>query len=238
MNLKTIGLVMGIIGVILLLIVAIIGIVIGINSKNRTEIYNKDDSSDTEKKDAEGAEETNAFLLEMNMGLASFGVGLTMIGVGFAIAKDAKGNMAVLGVGLVAALILFLSFAVAIYSGIISKEKAEIWNKDDTSEKDDKRIEDIQENEAFLGPVNSFCGGFLFGSFGIVLALFTIVLGAFLSRKEKAQHIETITDKIRKQEQLISEIVNVQDVIIQLKNKGIDTREMEHLVNEAKGALR
>ncbi len=187
MNLKKIGLVMGIIGVILLLIATIIGIVIGMNSKNIAEIGNKDEPSKKEIKDAEDSQETNALLYELNTGLASFGIGLTMIGVGFAIAKNAKGNMAVLGVGLVAALILFLSFTVAIYSGVISKEQAEIYNKDDWSEKDGKRLDEIQENEAFLIPVNMFCGGFMTGSFGIVLALFTIVLGAFFAKGKKSK---------------------------------------------------
>lgn len=187
MNLKKIGLVMGIFGVFLLLIAAIIGIVVGMNSKNQAEVWNKDDPSEKEMKEVEGDEETNALLIDLNMGLGSFGVGLTMIGVGFAIAKDAKGNMAVLGVGLVAALILFLSFTVAIYSGVLSKERAELWNKDDMSEKDEKRKDEIQENEAFLGPANTFCGGFLYGSFGIVLALFTIVLGAFFAKGKKSK---------------------------------------------------
>jgi len=187
MNLKTIGLVMGIIGVVLLLVAAIIGIVIGMNSKNIAEIGNKDEPSNKEIKDAEDSEETNALLYDLNTGLASFGIGLTMIGVGFAIVKKAKGNMAVLGVGLVAALILFLSFTVAIYSGVISKENEEIWNKEEKSDKDWKRLDEIHENEVFLIPVNMFCGGFMTGSFGIVLALFTIVLGAFFAKGKKSK---------------------------------------------------
>lgn len=185
MNIKTFGLVFGILGVLLLLVAAIIGIVIGVNDRTIQVVGNKDDPSEADGDDVENAYKTNAFLRDFNNGLAAWGMGLLMIGVGMAIAKDSKGNTGVLIVGLVAGFIIFISFSMALYQGIITRQEVDIYLKDDRSDSDGDTLADINENQAFLAPTNNFCGGFIYGSFGIALALFTIVLGAFVSQGGK-----------------------------------------------------
>ena len=81
----------------------------------------------------------------------------------------------------------------------------------------------------------------LIGGCFLFVDLILIIIYSNLTRKsniEKAKFIDNLNEKINKQERFISEVVDVQDLIIRLKNKGIDTREMEHLVYEAKGALK
>jgi uncharacterized membrane protein len=81
----------------------------------------------------------------------------------------------------------------------------------------------------------------LIGGCFLFLNFILIIIYSNLTRKcniEKVKYIENLYEKIIRQERFISEVVDLQDLIIRLKNKGIDTREMEHLVYEAKGALK
>ena len=187
MDLRKTGLIFGIFGILLLFIAVIIGIIIGNNEQTQREIWNDYSTYDDRPKRAEDAEESNAFLINFNTGLCSFGIGLILIGIGFSLVKDARKNLSVLFTGGIAFLILFTSLIISIYEGTISREEIEIHNKDEETEKDIDREDEIEETQAFLGPFNQFFGGFLLGSLGIGLALFTIVLSVFRVNKSKKE---------------------------------------------------
>jgi len=188
MDMRKTGLVLGILGLFLLLIASIIGTIIGNNEQTEMEALNDPDigysNMPTRVKEAE---ESSAFLYSFNKGLSSFGIGLILIGIGFSLAKDAINNRSVILVGIIALIILFSSFIISAYEGMMSRERAEIRNKDDPTEKDRDRIDEIDEKQAFLSPFNEFIGGFFFGSLGIALALFTIVVSLSMRKKSKKE---------------------------------------------------
>jgi len=130
MNLKMIGIIIAIVGIVLLLVAFILGIVIGLNDQTTVAYYNMDDPTESDADDANAADESNALLMPINMGLSSFGMGLTFIGAGMALAKDNKGNMLAMIFGIVAAVILLIAFVISIYMGVINHEQAVIYNKD------------------------------------------------------------------------------------------------------------
>ena len=179
MNLKMIGIIIAIVGVVLLLVALILGIVIGLNDQTVAEIMNKDENSESDFDDVKAAEESNALLMPVNMGLSAFGMGLTFIGAGMALAKDNKGNMLAMAFGIVAAVILLIALVLSIYLGMLNSESMEIYNKDfdERKESDGDRLDEIQESEAFLTPVSYWLGGFWFGSLGLGLAVLTLVFG-------------------------------------------------------------
>lgn len=72
-------------------------------------------------------------------------------------------------------------------------EAAEIQHKERPQEYDGYRLEEIAESQAFVRPVNWYLGEFSMGSFGIAVALFTIVVAAYYAKiGAKKQIMQTI----------------------------------------------
>lgn len=178
MNTRLIGLILGGAGIFCLLIAMVLGVMIGINEQTQTKYWQDDD--DVSEDDYDKASESAAFLNPTARGLGGFGMGILFAGIGLAIAGGKHGNLVVLIVAILAVVLLFAGLIMSIYMGAISRELEVIENKDDYGEGDGDRIREISSTTAFLQPFNFYFSGFIFGSFGMGLALFTILMGAFL----------------------------------------------------------
>ena len=206
MEFRKIGLYLGIFGTLLLFVAMIMGAIIGYNDKIIEKVDNSAitefhfNGSVTTKYDElenmEDAEKSNAFLLPFNIGLSSFGIGIILIGIGFSIAQNSKDNLSFLVVAVIGIILLSTSLILSVIEGLIYREEVEIHYKNDKTEKDDERQDKNEENRAFLSPFNQFLGGFIYGSLGIALALLSIILSLFHTKKIKKDPEEEKTIRI------------------------------------------
>ena len=182
MNLKTFGLIVGIVGIVFMIAAVIIGAVIGVNSVTETKYY--DDDEDISQEDKNKAEESTAFLMDFNTGVTGTGIGFILVGAGLVFARNKKNNTIVMGLSILTILLLIIGLCLSAYAGMLSSESTSLYNKDDMSDSDYERVNEIGETQAFLSPFTYFFSSFLFGGFTIGLAFFVILLGAFLKDKD------------------------------------------------------